>query len=332
MRSLPAAEPQIARPVLRAGVAACGLGVALPARRVGNDEAARLLEGVDAAWIERRTGIRERRWASPGDQLHRLAATAGDRALDEARVDADDLDLVIVATVSADEATPACAPRVAAALGAPRAGALDVGAACTGFVAALALGGAWIEAGRAERVLVVGAEHLSRLTDRRDRQTAALFGDGAGAVVLEAAAESRIGPAVLGADGANADLIRAPRETGRIAMDGHTVFGEAVRRMGNATREACTAAGIGLAAVDLFVFHQANARILAALTERLELPEQRVVSAISTTGNTSAASIPLALAGARDAGQLTPGARLLLAAFGAGLTWGAITLTWGHDG
>jgi len=330
MASLSQPDLVIAEPALRVGAAACGLGAALPARLVGNDEATSRL-GVDAAWVERRTGIHERRWAAPGDHLHDLAADAGRRALADAGVAAADLDLVLVATVTADQVTPACAPLVATALGATRAGALDVGAACTGFVSALGLGAAMIEAGRAARVLVIGAEILSRHLDLEDRQTAVLFGDGAGAVVLEAEAGARIGPVILGADGALGNLITAPRDTGFIAMEGHAVFVEAVRRMSEASLAACAAADLALEDIDLFVFHQANARILGSLVERLGLPPDRVVSAIARTGNTSAASIPLALNHARESGQLQPGARVLLTAFGAGVTWASTAITWGRD-
>ena len=330
MASLSQPELILAQPAVRVGAAACGLGAALPERLVGNDEATSRL-GVDAAWVERRTGIRTRHWAAPGDHLHDLAADAGRRALADAGVAAADLDLVLVATVTADQVTPACAPLVAAALRAERAGALDVGAACTGFVSALGLGAAMIEAGRATRVLVIGAEILSRHLDPEDRQTTVIFGDGAGAVVLEAEAGAHIGPVILGADGALGNLITAPRDTGFIQMDGHAVFVEAVRRMSEASLAACAAADVALADLDLYVFHQANARILGSLIERLDLPADRVVSAIAGTGNTSAASIPLALNHAREAGQLQPGSRVLLAAFGAGVTWAATVITWGRD-
>ncbi len=330
MASLSQPDLVIVEPALRVGASVCGLGAALPERIVGNDEATSTLP-VDAAWVERRTGIQQRRWAAPGDHLHDLAAAAGRRALDDAGVAAIDLDLILVGTVTADEVTPACAPLVAAALGAGRAGAMDVGAACTGFVSALGLGAAMIEAGRVARVLVIGAEILSRHLDPGDRQTTPIFGDGAGAVVLEAAAGAHIGPVIFGADGALGHLITAPRDTGFIQMDGHEVFVEAVRRMSEASRQACAAADVGLADIDLFVFHQANERILSSLTERLELPPERVVSAIARTGNTSAASIPLALDFAREAGRLPQGARVLLCAFGAGVTWAATVVTWGRD-
>ena len=313
------------------GAQVAGLGTALPARVVSNAEATAHVD-ADDEWVRRRTGITERRWAAPDAQLADLAAEAGRCALVDANLSSTDVDLLLVATFTADHLAPHAAPLVADALGLGRAGAIDVGAACAGFVSALTLGGAMIEARRAARVLVIGAEILSRHTDGTDRQTAALFGDGAGAIVLEATQRGRLGPAVLGADGARSALIVAPRSTGLIAMNGHEVFQHAVARMRAATLQACAAAELTLADVDLFVFHQANARILASLAHRLGLPEERVVEAIAHTGNTSSASIPLALEHARQDGRLRHGSRVLLAAFGAGFVWSAVTLTWGRGG
>jgi 3-oxoacyl-[acyl-carrier-protein] synthase-3 len=189
-----------------------------------------------------------------------------------------------------------------------------------------------IEAGRVARVLVIGAEMLSRHVDPTDRQSAALFGDGAGAIMLEASAGAKIGPVVMGADGSLGHLISAPRDTGNLRMDGHAVFVEAVKHMSAATLQACAAADVEFADIDLFVFHQANQRILSSLSERLGLPTERVVAAIADVGNTSAASVPIALCQARDAGQLQQDSRVLLAAFGAGLTWAATVVSWGRDG
>ena len=330
MSSAPAPEASAPRRPRLRGVAIAGLGTALPPRIVDNDDATAGVP-VDAAWVVRRTGILERRWADAGTRLSDLAASAADAALDDAAVAAADVDLVLVATCTADQLTPATAPQVAAAIGAIGAGALDVGAACSGFISAVALGTAMLESGRSRCTLVIGAEILSRHLDRHDRQTTAIFGDGAGAVVLRAGTESRVGPVVLGSDGTLATLIEAPRDTGLIRMDGQDVFREAVGRMGDAAIEACAAAGVTLDEIDVFVFHQANARILRTLTERLGLDPARVVEAIALTGNTSAASIPLALAHARAAGRLDPGARVLVAAFGAGLTWAASVVTWGRD-
>jgi 3-oxoacyl-[acyl-carrier-protein] synthase III len=323
-----ASTPAPAGTAPRAGAAIAGLGVTVPETVVTNAPIAARL-GIDEDWIVQRTGIRERRVAQPGERLFELAAAAGARALAAADLAAADLDLVLLATSSNEELMPGASPRVAAALGADRAGAIDVGAACTGFVSALALGCGQIESGRAGQVLVIGADLMSQLTDPDDRATAAVFADGAGAVVLRGSAEARIGPVRLGADGANADLIHTPRETGRTVMQGHETFRHAVERMSEVTVEAVAAAGLSLDEIDVFAYHQANGRILRAVGERLELPAERVVNCIDRFGNTSAASIPLALEQARLAGDLVPGAKVLIGAFGAGLTWGATVVEWG---
>jgi 3-oxoacyl-[acyl-carrier-protein] synthase-3 len=235
-----------------------------------------------------------------------------------------------VATTTADEVMPNAAPQVAHQLGAARAGAFDIGAACTGFLSALAVGAAQIEAGRSRCAVVIGADFMSRITDPDDRSTAAVFADGAGAVLLQATAqESRIGPIVLGSDGAGADHIIVPRAEGTIRMRGHETFREAVARLSLATVQAVRAAGARLDDIDLFVYHQANGRILSAVGERLGLPAERVVDCISEYGNTSAATLPLALEHAERDGRLRPGQRVLLGAFGAGFTWGATVVEWG---
>jgi 3-oxoacyl-[acyl-carrier-protein] synthase-3 len=317
-----------ASPPPRTGAEIAGLGVAVPATVVTNAPIAARL-GIEEGWIVRRTGISSRRVAAPSERLFELAAVAGSRALAAAGADPAEVDLVLVATTSNDELMPGASPRVAAAVGAENAGAIDLNAACTGFVSGLALGCGQIESGRAGLVLLVGADLMSRLTDPDDRGTAAVFADGAGAVVLRGAAEGRIGPVVLGADGAGAELIFTPKETGMTVMQGHETFRHAVDRMSEATLAASTAAGLALADVDLFVYHQANARILRSVGERLRLPEERLVNSIEQLGNTSAASIPLALEDARLAGRLEGGSKVLIAAFGAGFTWGGTVVEWG---
>jgi 3-oxoacyl-[acyl-carrier-protein] synthase-3 len=296
----------------------------LPSRVVPTAEIAARL-GVTEQWIESRTGVRERRFAAGGDRLADLAAAAGRDALERTGVEPDSLDLVIVATCTADQPIPATAPLVAGLLGATNAGAFDVNSACTGFLVALDLACGQIEAGRARRVLVIGADLMSRLIDPDDRRTAALFGDGAGAMVVDG---RLIGPTVLGTDPAGAPAIRSGYEAASLRMDGHDTFKAAVARLSEVTLEAVAAADLSLEEIDLFVYHQANARILNAVGERLALPPERVVNAIGTLGNTSAASLPLALAAAEGDDSLKAGARVLLAAFGAGFTWGATTLTW----
>ncbi|HYM54870.1 MAG TPA: beta-ketoacyl-ACP synthase 3 [Solirubrobacteraceae bacterium] len=315
------------RELRTAGIA--GLGAALPGRRVANaDIAARL--GVDSEWIERRTGIIERRYAAPGERVSELATSAGRMALEDAGLDAADLDMVLVATLASDEITPGTAPIVAHALGASRAAALDVGAACTGAIAALAHATAWVEAGRGRHVLVIGAEILTRFVDFEDRRTAPLFGDGAGALVVSVDADGEIGPFVLGSDGGLAPAIRATRERGVLEMEGHETFLAAVHRLTASTVEVLDLAGLALGDVDLFVYHQANSRILSAVADRLALAPGRVFDCIAGFGNTSAASVPLALQEAIRTGALRPGARVVLGAVGAGLVWGATVLTWGR--
>lgn len=312
-----------APPALRpAGIS--GLGCALPERVVANEQIAARL-GVDDRWIERRTGITARRHVT-GERLSDLAAEAARGALEDAGLAAAAVDLVLVATSSSDELLPNTAPLVAHALG-TEAAAADVGAACTGFLSALALAGAYVEAGRAEHVLVIGADALSRFVDFDDRRTAGLFGDGAGAVVVSAGA-GELSTVVLRSAGQHADAIVIPREPAVLRMEGHDTFVVAVASLGEATLDACRAAGIGVGDIDLFVYHQANRRILDAVAERLGLDQDRVVDAIGELGNTSAASIPLALAAAAADGRLAPGSRVLIGAAGAGFTYGAAIIDW----
>jgi len=307
-----------------------GLGHYLPEEVVTNDPIAERI-GVDDEWIVRRTGIRSRRRAAPDERLIDLAANAGAQALKDAQTDPDEIDLVLVASLSQDQLTPNAAPLVAHALGADRAGALDLGAACSGWLSGLSLAAAQVEIGRAERVLLIGAEILTRLTDYEDRKTAALWGDGAGAVVIGAEADGAIGPVVLSADGGLADVITASHEERLLRVEGHETFQTAVKRLSEATLEALALAELSLDDIDLFVYHQANARILRAVGERLDLAPEKVADYIAEVGNTSAASIPLTLALLRDDGRLHAGQRVLVSAIGAGFTWGAGTITWEID-
>ncbi len=303
--------------------------MAAPAWRVSNAELAEQL-GVDEAWIAKRTGTRERPWAKPGERLSEFAARAGTEALARAGVAAAELDLVLVATSSADEITPNAAPLVAGLVGAERAGAFDVGSACTGWLAGLAMACGQIESRRAKHALVVGADFLSKFLDLSDRDTAPLFADGAGAVVVSRTerAQGRIGPVVLHADHGGANLIRLERG-GRIAMDGRETFRAAVSRLADVTIEALDACGRALEEIDLFVYHQANSRIIRAVGQRLDLPAERVVDYVDRFANSSTATVPIALSTAEAEGRLKPGDRVLLAAFGGGFTWGATVVEWG---
>lgn len=328
------ASPQawrLASPELR-GSSIGSVATALPGTVVDNAPIAARL-GIDDDWIVERTGIHQRHVIGPGERLTDLAIAAGRAALEHEALEAVDVDLVLVGTMSQDEITPNTAPLVAAALGAERAGAIDIGAACTAFLSAVGLAAAQIEAGRADNALVIGVDVLTRFTDPDDRQTAAIFGDGAGAVVMTATeAPGRVGPVVLGADGHNGGLIVATREEPVLRMDGPETFRHAVKRMSEVTGQALDAAGLEQDDIDLFVYHQANHRILRSVGKKLGLPGERVVDCVARYGNTSAGSIPIALAEAEADGRLEGGARLLLAAFGAGFTWGGVVVEWSGNG
>ncbi len=282
------------------------VGIAVPDHVVPNAVIAERL-GVTEDWIESRTGIRERRWLAPGERLADLTTLAAERALNGVRPD-----LVIVATCSADDLIPALASEVAARVGATA--GFDVNVACTGFLVGLSLASAQIESGRAESVLVVGAEHLSQMLDHDDRGTAAIFADGAGALLVTA--DTQLGPIVLRSEH-HRDLLYAERD-GIVRMAGSDVFRHAVERMSQVAHE------VGIEDIDRFVFHQANSRIVKAVGRRLGLDPARVIDCIERYGNVSAASLPLALHEA----QPQPGERILLCAFGGGFTWGAGVITW----
>jgi 3-oxoacyl-[acyl-carrier-protein] synthase III len=317
-----------ATPLVRCGAEMIGVGTALPAKIVPNSELDERL-GIDAEWIVKRTGIEERRSAQPGERLFEFAAAAGAEALAEAGLAATEVDLIVLATTSNEELMPAASPRVAAALGATEAACYDVNSACTGFLSAVSVACGQIESGRAVNVLVIGADLMMPLTDPDDRGTAAVFADGAGAVLMRGTLESRVGPIVLRSDGEKADLIKIDRSDLVIRMQGHETFRYAVDLMASSTTEAVALAGLRMEDVDIFVYHQANARILRAVGERLGIASDRVINSIAKLGNTSAATIPLALAEAKRTGQLRQGARVLLGAFGAGVSWGATVIEWG---
>jgi 3-oxoacyl-[acyl-carrier-protein] synthase-3 len=325
----------------RAAVLA-GLGGFLPPRTVSNNELAALMDTTDA-WIHSRTGIRQRHIAAAGTATSDLAAGAGELALKSCG--RPTVDAVILATTTPDRPCPATAPVVADRLGLTGAAAYDVAAVCTGFIYALATATGLIAAGIADCVLVIGAETYSSILNPQDRSTSVIFGDGAGAVVLRAGRAGEpgaLGPFDLGSDGADVDLItvRAGGSAQRLSglpvpdadryftMAGREVFRRAVDHMAASTRTALDRAGWCAADLDWLVCHQANQRIVTSLAGQLGLDPGRAVTNIAEVGNTSAASIPLALAHAQAAGMLSPGDRLALTAFGGGLTWGSTTLTW----
>jgi 3-oxoacyl-[acyl-carrier-protein] synthase III len=325
----PLAAPVFAStPLVRCGAEMIGVGTALPSTVVPNSVLSDRL-GIDAEWIVKRTGIEERRSALPGERLFEFAAAAGAEALAEAGMAAADVDLIVLATTSNEELMPAAAPRVAAVLGATDAACYDVNSACTGFLSAVSVACGQIESGRAVNVLVIGADLMMPLTDPDDRATAAVFADGAGAVLMRGTLESRVGPIVMRSDGSKADLIKIDRSDLKIRMQGHETFRYAVDLMSESTTEAVGLAGLQMDDIDLFVYHQANARILSAVGDRLGIAGERVINSIAKLGNTSAATIPLALAQAKRTGQLRQGAKVLLGAFGAGVSWGATVIEWG---
>jgi 3-oxoacyl-[acyl-carrier-protein] synthase-3 len=311
---------------MKAGV--FGIGAALPEHIVTNADFESYLDTTDE-WIVRRTGIRERRHLNGSRTLTELAVDACNAALADAGRDAAEVDHVIVSTLTPDRLMPGIAPGLADAIGANGAGAVDVNAACSGFLYALDQAAALVESGRANVVVVCGAEALSRITDRNDRGTAILFADGAAAVVV-AGGELALGcmPFVLHSDGVHGDLLYAESDERLLRMEGQEVYRHAVERMAEATAEALTRAGMGVDEIDLFVAHQANARIIEAAARRLGVPAEKVFINVDLVANTSSASIPLALHQAEREGRLKPGDTVALAAFGAGFVWGAGIVSW----
>lgn len=308
--------------------AVTGWGSALPTASLDNAALAARLD-ISEDWIFQRTGIRSRGVVSEGETTSSLAVDACRTALARADLLPDAIDLVIVATATPDYQLPATASIVQAALGCSNAGAFDLNAACSGFLYALAQANALVESGTCRRVLVCGAEALSPIVDYSDARSCILFGDGAGAVVVESTVwGGSLGPFVLRSDGAEPELLHVRPDERLIRMDGREVYRRAVEGMTEVLTEVMSRAGVGLDDVDHVVAHQANARIVEAVAARLGMDYGKLVMNIESVGNTSAASIPLALAGAADQGRLAPGDTVALAAFGAGFAWGAGLLTW----
>ncbi len=313
-----------------------GLGSFLPERILTNRELESMVDTSDE-WIRTRTGIRERRVVAEGEALVDLVARAGRAALEDAGVGPEEVDLLILATATVEQPIPATAAIVQPMLGLVNAACFDLSAACSGFTYALNVGRQFIATGEAETILVVGAECLTRYLDWTDRTTCVLFGDGAGAVVLK---PGRPGEGILQlkwrTDGSFADIISMPGGGSRfppwsaesierrlpfIKMRGNETFKIAVRSLTEISREVMDAAGIGVEDLDLFIPHQANMRIIQAVGQRLGLSDEQVFTNVDRVGNTSAASIPLAMVDARNQGRLEPGSLLLTSAFGGGLTW-----------
>ena len=305
------------------GIRITGWGSALPEKVVTNADFASRMETTDE-WIVERTGIRERRW---GGTTTGLAVEAAERALDRSGADRASVDLLLLATTTADQQIPASAPSVQHALGLD-CGAMDVNAACSGFVYALVAAAGMCEIGTT-RALVIGAETMSRVTDPDDRNTAILFGDAAGAVVVERCdGPGQLLSWDLNADGSLRHLLDADIG-GYMRMNGKEVFRTAVRVVVESCTRVLEQAGLTPGEVDLFVPHQANSRIISAACDRLGIPMERTVLVVDRIGNTSAASIPFALADALDAGRVHDGSNVLLCGFGAGMTWASAVLRWG---
>jgi 3-oxoacyl-[acyl-carrier-protein] synthase III len=312
-----------------------GLGAHVPERVLTNDELAGLVDTSDE-WIVTRTGIRERRIAAETEALSDLALPAAQQALEQAGSDGKDIDLLIVATVTPDMMFPSTAAILADRLGAADAAAYDLSAGCTGFMYALAQAYGMLAGGLARRALVVGGDVLSRILDWSDRSTLVLFGDGAGAVVLEPSEEAGFLAFELGADGAGGEHLWLPGSGSRlfddpdqyVKMNGREVFKFATRVLVSSGEAVLERGGVGIEDVDVYVPHQANVRIIDHATKKLGVPSERVVVNVDRFGNTSSGSIPLALADAQAEGRLQPGKLVLMTGMGAGLTWGSALMRW----
>ena len=323
--------------VLRTEIVATG--AYLPKRIMTNDELSRLVDTSDE-WIVERTGIRQRHIAAAGELTSDLALHAAAAALADGAVDAGEIDLIILATSTPDQTFPATATRIQAALGITRGAAFDIQAACTGFIYALAVADNFIRLGQAETALIVGAETYSRILDWDDRATCVLFGDGAGALVLRrgAVADDGADRGILSthihSDGRHHDLLfvdggpSTTQTAGKLRMQGREIFRHAIVKLVDAVHEALDANGATIADIDWLVPHQANRRIMAGTARKLGLPEEKLIVTIDRHANTSAASIPLALAEAAGDGRLRRDQLVILEAIGGGLTWGSSLLRW----
>jgi 3-oxoacyl-[acyl-carrier-protein] synthase-3 len=326
-------------------VSITGLGASVPERVVTNDELSTMMDTSDE-WIVERTGIRERRIAAPEEALSDLALPAAREALEDAGVAASELDLVIVATVTPDMAFPATAAILADQLGADEAAAYDLSAGCTGFMYAVAQAYGMLAGGLARRALVVGGDVLSKIMDWTDRRTAVLFGDGAGAVVMERVGDGGFLGFELGADGSGGPQLYLPAGGSRtpataesvaerlhfVQMNGREVFKFATRVLVSSAEAVLAECGRTVDEVDVYVPHQANVRIIDYATKKLGIPDDRVVIDVDHYGNTSSGSIPLALADARAEGRLAAGRLVLMTGMGAGLTWGSGLIEWTDGG
>lgn len=320
-----------------------GTGSYLPDRIVTNDDMAKMVETSDE-WIRTRTGIQERRFAAENESTSHLASAAAKRAIEAAKIDPSEIDLILVATMTPDMPFPSTACLVQSQLNLPHCTAFDIQAACTGFVYALNIASSMLRSGAYKKALVIGAEKLSGILDFEDRATCVLFGDGAGAAILAPSETPEVGllAGIGGADGSNPDLLCQPGGGSAIPpsldslqqrqhflkMNGKEVFKQAVRVMGQASTDLLKKLDLQTSEIDLIIPHQANLRIIDSLTKRLEVPESSVFVNLQKYGNTSAASVGIALDEALKSGRLKSGDLSLIVAFGAGLTWGANMVKW----
>jgi 3-oxoacyl-[acyl-carrier-protein] synthase III len=304
-----------------------GIGRFVPEKVVTNQDLEKVMETSDE-WIRTRTGIEERRIAGEGIDTSHLGYEAAVRALDNAGVAPEEIDLILVATVTPDQQFPSVACMLQDKLGARKAAAMDVSAACAGFMYGIVTGKQFIETGSYKYVLIVGVEKLSKVTDWNDRNTAVLFGDGAGAVVLGPVSEGKgILSFELGSDGSGGKYLY---QDTHIRMNGREVFKFAVRQMGESSINVLEKAGLTKEDVDFLIPHQANIRIMEAARQRLELPVEKMSKTVHKYGNTSAASIPISLVEEIEAGNIKDGDLIVMVGFGGGLTWGAIAIRWGR--
>jgi 3-oxoacyl-[acyl-carrier-protein] synthase-3 len=304
-----------------------GLGRYLPEKIVKNSDLEKIMDTSDE-WIRTRTGIEERRISSDDVNSSDMAYEAAMKALENANISAEEIDMILVATVTPDQPFPSIACMIQDKLGAKKAAAMDVSAACSGFMYGIVTAKQFIESGSYKYVLVVGVEKLSKITNWDDRNTAVLFGDGAGAVVLGPVSEGRgILAFELGADGSGGKHLLQEKEF--ITMNGREVYKFAVRQMGESSVNVLEKAGLSKEDVDFLIPHQANIRIMESARQRLELPVEKMSKTIHKYGNTSSASIPISIVEEVEAGKIKDDDVIVLVGFGGGLTWGAIALRWG---
>ncbi|MGY0654056.1 beta-ketoacyl-ACP synthase III [Bacillus subtilis] len=306
-----------------------GVGRYIPEKVLTNHDLEKMVETSDE-WIRTRTGIEERRIAADDVFSSHMAVAAAKNALEQAEVAAEDLDMILVATVTPDQSFPTVSCMIQEQLGAKKACAMDISAACAGFMYGVVTGKQFIESGTYKHVLVVGVEKLSSITDWEDRNTAVLFGDGAGAAVVGPVSDDRgILSFELGADGTGGQHLYL-NEKRHTIMNGREVFKFAVRQMGESCVNVIEKAGLSKEDVDFLIPHQANIRIMEAARERLELPVEKMSKTVHKYGNTSAASIPISLVEELEAGKIKDGDVVVMVGFGGGLTWGAIAIRWGR--